>query len=93
MAEGREQEIRSVAPDRANDVARLAGRGVRAFNKREVAIRCCAKQRLEICAGVIGGAPCAPRWSSTGAALADVSMSSTHEKQVKKSAMLVSTKT
>ena len=43
MAEGREQEIRSVAPDRANDVARLAGRGVRAFHKREVAIRCCAE--------------------------------------------------
>ena len=34
MAKGREQEIRSVAADGTNDVARLAGHGVAALHRR-----------------------------------------------------------
>ena len=64
MAEGREQEIRAVAPDRADDVADIAGRGVGAFHEREIAIGRGPEQRLKIGAGVIGNAHRAPRLSA-----------------------------
>ena len=44
----------AVTADGTDDIARLAGRGVRAFHQRQVAAFRCAKQGLEVGARVIG---------------------------------------
>jgi hypothetical protein len=51
-----ELEIRSVATDCANDVARLASLGVDALNEREIEVCYRSEQRLEVCARAIGDA-------------------------------------
>jgi hypothetical protein len=61
MAERREREIRAVAADGADDVARFADDGVGALHEREVAVCRGAEQRREIGACVIGDAHGAPR--------------------------------
>jgi hypothetical protein len=58
MIEGREHEIRTVASDRADDVARLARHGVVAFHECEIAVGRGTQQRLEVRASVIGNAHC-----------------------------------
>src|SRR5665213_134947 len=68
MAERREQKIRTLSADRADDVTPFTGFRIRAFHQCEIAVFGRAKQCLEVGAGVFrdthGAIPSSPRKSS-----------------------------
>src|SRR6266851_4717689 len=54
MSKWREEVVRALTPDGADDISGFASDGVGAFRKRKIAVGCSAQQRGEIRADIIG---------------------------------------
>src|SRR4051812_34107638 len=53
MSKWREEVVRALTPDGADDISGFASDGVGAFHQRKIAVGCSAKQRVEILADIV----------------------------------------
>src|SRR5450755_861743 len=56
MSKWREEVVRALTRNGADDISGFASDGVGAFHQREIAVGCSAEQRVEIRADIIGNA-------------------------------------
>src|SRR5450755_2289351 len=56
MSKWREEVVRALTPDGADDISGFASDGVGAFHQRKIAVGCSAEQRVEILADRVGDA-------------------------------------